>query len=912
MASAQTDSSALFRAYRCEFLTARMPGYTRLGAGVAFGINTAFMALDYFSFPEHFRLFLVLRLGLNALFGASYLASERFPRVSAWSICMSLGAAMLMMIFATGGAESRYFAGLMLLFLGMGVVLPLSGREAAGICGAILMPFLAAPWLGSGSVDWSIFRMHAVFLLAAAAESVVSCVYLESMRFNDFRQRRELQQARDHLEGLDRVKSRFAANVHHELRTPLTLILAPLEAMIGGQFGELSEQQSRYLETMRVNAQRLLKLISNLLDLAKIETHSLRLRRQRLQVGRMLADLVTGALPLAERKEIRLEMSGLDELPEVNADFDAAEKILLNLLGNALKFTDRGGRIAVVGSAEDDGIHLVVSDDGPGIPEDKLEHIFDRFAQVDVSATRQHEGTGIGLALARELVELHGGRIWAESEGLECGSQFHVVLPWGEADVAAEDTLVKEATGLESWRGALDAELDRSEKNEAGPAPAQPAAASSEPRMRMLVAEDNAEMRDFLVTILASQYEVHTATNGREGLEAALAIRPDLVLTDIMMPEMSGTELCQALQADPRTKSIPVILLTAKDDQEMRVEGLLLGARDYVTKPFHPQELLARVHGVAKVQRLQRELSNRNTVLKSTVFELKETEVQLVQAERLAAVGELAAGVAHEVNNPVNFALNSLQMLRERVDDVRTLLEALAGVDRGDTRELQGAVRRVDHLKEKLGFEELASDLEELVMIAAEGLERTHRLVGDLQNFATPGSRMLEPVDVREGLAATIRLMRAAACDVGASVESEFDLDLPPVHSCANMLNQIFLNLLKNAVEALEGRGGTIRISASRDRDEGGKRDDVVIAVSDDGPGVASEIRERLFEPFVTTKTTGRGAGLGLSVCRRILDELGGTIDLRSTDSAPSRGTTFEIRLPVSTERTQGNEITLG
>ena len=204
------------------------------------------------------------------------------------------------------------------------------------------------------------------------------------------------------------------------------------------------------------------------------------------------------------------------------------------------------------------------------------------------------------------------------------------------------------------------------------------------------------------------------------------------------MPEMSGTDLCRALQEDPRTQGMPVMLLTAKADREMRVEGLLLGARDYVTKPFHPQELLARVRGIAEVERLQRELSQRNVILKSAIFELKETQVHLVQAERLAAVGELAAGVAHEVNNPVNFAVNSLETLRARVDDVGTLVGALSRVVLGDPTTLEERLRHVQHLKEKLGFEDLVTELEDLMAIATEGLRRTHRLVGDLQDFA-PG-----------------------------------------------------------------------------------------------------------------------------------------------------------------------------
>jgi len=546
MTAALTDPLEVFHAYRREFLTARLPGYARLGAGVAFGINTSFVALDYVAFPEHFQLFLALRLGLNAVFAAIYFfANERFPRVSSWSICLSLGAAMLCMIFATGGAESRYFAGLMLLFLGMGVVLPLSGWEAAGICGAILVPFLASPWIDSGPVDWSVFRLHAVFLVSAAAESVVSCVYLEGMRFNDFRQRRELQQARDHLEEVDRVKSRFTANIHHELRTPLTLTLAPIEGMLAGEFGEISELQSQYMKTAEVNAIRLLKLINNLLDLAKLESQQLELQRCAFDPVRLVEDMVNGARPLAERKGIVLGASCASDMPLMYADPEALEKVLVNMVGNALKFTDSGGRIEVELEPDGtrDGVCLRVIDSGIGIPGEELDRIFDRFAQVDASSTRKHEGTGIGLSLCRELVELHGGRIWAESDGLGHGTRICVWLPLGETGTEVDECVLQTSDGrtLTASRSfeALEAEMDLEHRQgdayrlsevsrgvgrsqttpeEGLQSEATEGLPSSAPEI--LVVDDNADMRRLLHHLLGREFRVRLARNGREALEA--------------------------------------------------------------------------------------------------------------------------------------------------------------------------------------------------------------------------------------------------------------------------------------------------------------------------------------------------------------------------------------------------------
>jgi signal transduction histidine kinase len=747
---------------------------------------------------------------------------------------------------------------------------------------------------------------------------------LDRLRYSDFLQRRELEQVRDDLRELDRAKSRFTANLHHELRTPLTLMLAPLEGIRSGEFGDVPSAMAQMIRTMHANGLRLLKLINNLLDLAKIESRELRVRRVALDPARMAREVVEGARGLAERKGVELVCGALEEVGGFHGDPDALDKVLVNLVGNSLKFTESGGRIEVSVRREGEGAHLAVADTGVGIPPDQIERIFDRFAQVDDSATRKHEGTGIGLSLVRELVELHGGRVWAESPGAGKGSTLHVLLPRGEADAAEEEELL-EADAHDAAHGeklgrsiaAMEAELahhgelegaERLVELERNVARFEDTRTGVESQAlahppgtpEVLVAEDNAEMRRLLVNLLGRRYRVRSAPNGRLALEAARAAHPDAVVTDVMMPEMSGTELCLALKGDPSTRHIPVVLVTSKAEREMKIEGLELGADDYVTKPFHPRELLARVGALVRVGQLQADLAERNIALERTngelertLSELKEAEVQLIQAERLTAVGELAAGVAHEINNPLNFARNALAALRTYVEDLRSIAQAVAELDPDDQEKLAGQLRELERRKADVGFETLAGELSELVAITTEGLDRTSRLVTDLRDFAAPRAGGNGVVDVRQGLASTIQLLSHAAQQARVG----FQLDLPEGSIRAlgdgRSLNQVFLNLLKNAVEALEGTGGTVGV---RLHQEGGA---VAVEIEDDGPGIDPSLRERLFEPFVTSKPAGRGTGLGLPISRRIVQECGGSLEVRSE---PGRGTCFTVTLRAEGE----------
>ena len=425
------------------------------------------------------------------------------------------------------------------------------------------------------------------------------------------------------LQDLDQAKSRFFANVSHEFRTPLTLILGPTESALQGTHGPLPTPLRRQLERTRHHARRLLRLVGQLLDLARLESGKLTLHRQPADLVAFLHRIVRAFAPLAERE--RLTLSFRSDVRALPLAFDAEklEQVVANLLSNALKFTPGGGKVWVTlttssgnGEAapeETSAVEVVVKDTGPGIAEADLERVFDRFEQVDGSATRAHEGTGIGLSLARELVELHGGRLLVLSER-GFGSAFIVRLPLApdEKCPALEDLVLGDGVAETSAEAfALEAaSASVEETSEAAPAAVLPSDAPV-----VLVVEDNADVRAFLREELEAHYHVVEAADGEAGLEAARQHAPALVLSDVMMPRMDGYALCRKLKEDEQLRSVPVVLLTAKAAEEDALEGLACGADDYLAKPFSAEALKARVANLITSRRRLRAQFSREVVV---------------------------------------------------------------------------------------------------------------------------------------------------------------------------------------------------------------------------------------------------------------------------------------------------------
>ncbi len=448
------------------------------------------------------------------------------------------------------------------------------------------------------------------------------------------KQNARLEEQARRLAEMDELKSRFFTNVSHEFRTPLTLILGPIRDALSDELD--GEGLLRHAPMMHRNAQRLLRLINQLLDLSKLEAGAMQLRARRRDLVPFFRGLVMAFASRAERDGVTLSFSTEKESIELAFDAEKLEKVVTNLLSNAFNFTPGGGKIRVKLRSTLEAVDFSVQDTGEGVPAEELPHLFDRFYQVDGSSTRRHEGTGIGLALTKDLVELHGGAIDVESEP-GFGTTFTVRLPIrAEAEPDKKDEVSREADEaygkLSEEDGRFEPEAEDSlfepdtlaglsgnggetgrieEYGEILDEAAHPSNATLHPpdeaatpnAPTILLVEDNADVRAYVRSHLQGSYRLLEAADGRDGLRQAKEHVPDLVVSDVMMPEMDGFALCEAIKSDEALAHVPVVLLTAKADEASRIEGLESGADDYLAKPFSVEELTTRVENLIEIRR---------------------------------------------------------------------------------------------------------------------------------------------------------------------------------------------------------------------------------------------------------------------------------------------------------------------
>jgi signal transduction histidine kinase/DNA-binding response OmpR family regulator/ligand-binding sensor domain-containing protein len=429
---------------------------------------------------------------------------------------------------------------------------------------------------------------------------------------------KKLEEQAKILQEMDEVKSRFFANISHELRTPLTLIKGPTEEILNKTYPGDKEQA---LKSVLNNTDRMLRLINELLDLSKLESGSMKLNTSLQNLSVFINVVVNSFMSLAESRNIQLQYIKPKKEIELYFDCDKLEIVLINLLSNAFKFTPEGGYITVAlhtirtNSYPQGAAEISVHDSGIGIPENELEKIFDRFIQANNFGNTRLEGSGIGLALAKELVELHWGKITAASS-VEEGTEFDVVLPLDKYHLKPEDIIKKEKS---KETPQLSIPLNIAElQSDVIIEPQSDNQADSGEKNLVLIIEDNAEVRNYVRVHLKKDYEIIEADNGISGLKSAQEHLPDLIISDVMMPEVDGYMLTEAIKKSELTSHIPIILLTAKASDEAKIEGLESGADAYMAKPFNVKELEVRVKKLIENRNNLREKFKKEFLLEPT------------------------------------------------------------------------------------------------------------------------------------------------------------------------------------------------------------------------------------------------------------------------------------------------------
>jgi len=480
---------------------------------------------------------------------------------------------------------------------------------------------IVPPWWRT---NWSYAGYAIIFLL------LLYTLWQFEKRRTRLKHQRELEHLEtEKLREVDQLKSNFFANISHEFRTPLTLILGPAEKILSKSSDKDITKEASFIKR---NSKRLLQLVNQLLDLSKLDSGRLKLEASLRNIVTFVKGAALSFESLSESKDIMLKIKCSSDLIEVYFDRDKMMKIMSNLLSNAFKFTPVGGKVSIsIIEASDNTVEIKIRNTGIAIAKEELPKLFDRFYQVDSSQTKEHQGTGIGLALTKELVELHHGSIRVDSE-IGKWTEFTIDLPLGREHlkdgeiITADETIDQKEIPVEEEEyydvktiADTDADTDAS-------------------KTVILVVEDNYDMREYIKESLGGHYEVEEAVNGEQGVRIAEKTIPDLIISDLMMPKMDGNELTRILKNDERTSHIPVIILTAKSGQENKIEGLETGADDYLTKPFDIQELKVRVENLINIRK---KLQEKFSKIGSRTSEIKEKKFYNIDEKFMLKVGEV-------------------------------------------------------------------------------------------------------------------------------------------------------------------------------------------------------------------------------------------------------------------------------
>lgn len=832
-----------------------------------------FTLLDHGVYPEQAMRLLPIRIFVGAFLLSALALDYRYKfrdglpwLVDAAIIVPSAGVAVMLML--TDGGHSNYYHGISLILLAMFTInsFYVAHNVFTGIVALLL--YVLGVLLSGVPFTAAHFASFAAFTCGVEIFVIVLTSLYGRQHFNEFLKSTalaqkvlELDQVNQRLIATERLKDRFFANVSHELRTPLTLILGPLRRFLTEW--NLADHQRGELNVVEKNAKVLLKHVNDLLDLAKLDAGQVAMNVQQVDLAALVRFVASHFDVLANDKRITFKLNIADQLMLL-ADPEKLKRILFNLLGNAFKFTPSGGTITCQLSELGGLARLEIADTGPGIPESMHNIIFERFRQADDSDTRTHGGTGLGLAIAKEFAKLHEGDIEVRTAEPH-GAILTVTLPIRFDENALVATAPEDN---ERSKIAQTAEIDLHLMHEVKE-PVLVVTSRDKQAPTIVVIEDHAEMNRFIVSNLAERYQVVAAFNGEDGLSKIRDVVPDLIITDLMMPRMSGEQVLEIVRKDKKLMHIPVLVLTAKAEEQLRERLLCEGAQDFLSKPFSVLELLARVENLVATKKardiLEVELTTKKEDLDVMVSRLsaarRAAEVgQKIAEEESRMKDEFLMNLSHELRTPLTSIVGWADLLRSDNSVSKEVALALESIARNA------------HLQKRL-----IDDLLDMASIVHGKLQL------DLSD--------VDLIDIVEDSIATVSM---AAQKKEVKIVTHIIDDTIKFKGDGNRIQQVVLNLLTNAIKFSLPQS-RIDITVVRTATA------INVRIQDQGEGIDPEflphIFERLRQGDSSSSKKHAGLGLGLAIAAQIIELHGGKIF--ATSMGRGMGSTFEFFLPT-------------
>ncbi|WP_051299265.1 ATP-binding protein [Marinobacterium litorale] len=807
------------------------------------------------------------------------------------------------------------------------------------------------------------------------------------------RKNSELKELLNKNRQLDEQKNKFFANISHELRTPLSLIIGPVDDMLE-DLESISARDKSNLSVIRRNAVTMLTLVNELLDLAKIDAGKVQLFYEKIRLSQFIQDIASHFEMIAHQNNISFAVMVPDEL-EIEADRERLSRIVFNLISNAFSVTPRGGRIScTVESIESEKILIHVKDTGPGIDSDQIAKIFKRFEQGDGLLQSSRKGSGLGLAIVKEFVDLHNGTVTVTNSSVG-GAIFMIELPEkapAGAGVSRDRKVIYHDAEI-LVAGVVDS-------------PSDPDLGGSYDRASVLVVDDNYEMRELIKRILGQTYHVITVPDAEEALAAMERYQPDLIITDLMMPNISGDQLIRKIREKVDTAQIPILVLSARADEGIKNELLSRYVQDYVTKPFSVPELVSRVRNLIMMreakQALQKELETHNTdlmyltrevidgrrALRASVDALQKSESHWRAIYENSAVGiavvnpawafvkvnpafcrmlgftaeELLGRSVIEFTHPADkestgerltrlirgelegyhyqkrfinrqgteiWTSSSVTVIPETEDSPPLLLGIVEDISASKQAELEleearielARVMRVTSMGELVASitHEINQPLSAIVSNSQAALKwlsheppdyieannainnilrdgkRAAEVAIRIRGFMKRDQKYIEQVDWSVLISEVLDFVNETLWKIGIEVQANVPADLPDLYSDKVQLQQVLLNLVLNAIDAMRDPELTERL-LQIDVHYAEDIDHVVVRISDSGKGIDADVEDKLFEPFCTTKENG--LGMGLSICRSTISRLGGELKLLDNKST-EKGCSFQFSIPT-------------